>query len=109
MSVLTINGTTNTDGTSGDENSEQRRSWALDCTDVFGRPYSLTITAYRSPKPCIDIKAPSGEYAFVEVNRAGDLAFVLTEARRFVHGGQGGERVRSAPAMRPEREVVAWR
>lgn len=79
MSVLTING-----ATEGTPEDVERRTWALACTDVFGRPYELRITAYRGPTPGIGIQSPTGEYGFVDVNHVRDLSYVLNEAKRFI-------------------------
>lgn len=86
MSMATING-----ANTGKADSEHRRTWAIACTDTFGRDYEMTITAYRggclacSP-PGIGVQSPTGEYAFVHVNRVGDLSYVLNEAKRFLSG-----------------------
>lgn len=83
MGVLTINGATGAEDTP----EVDRRTWALACTDVFGRPYEMVITAYRGSKPGIGIQCPSGEYGFVDVDHVRDLSYVLNEAKRFVGWG----------------------
>lgn len=76
-----IDGDSDAHGMPGD----LRRAWALDCTDAFGRPYVLMVTAYRAPGAGIGFKAPTGEYAFLDADRIGDLDYVLAEARRFIY------------------------
>lgn len=85
MSVLTINGATDADGPEG-----YRRTWALPCTDAFGRPYEMRITAYRGANGGLGVQAPTGEFGFVDANRVEDVAFVINEVMRFLGlGGRG--------------------
>lgn len=69
-------------------------SWRLPCTDAFGRSYELVITAQRGgPASGIGISSPAGEYGLVEVNRVGDLAWVINRATVFIlNGRDGGDR-----------------
>lgn len=83
VSVLTINGATDAEGYGA-----ERRTWTLPCTDVFGRPYEMRITAYRGANPGLGVQAPTGEFGFVEADRVEDVRFVINEAMRFL--GLGG-------------------
>lgn len=85
MSVLTINGATDAEGY-----GDNRRTWALPCTDAFGRPYEMRITAYRGDRPGLGMQAPTGEFGFVDADRVEDVQFVINEAMRFLGvGGRG--------------------
>lgn len=85
MSVLTINGTTDAEGF-----GESRRTWAVACTDVFGRPYEMRITAYRGPGGGLGMQCPTGEFGFVDADHVEDVSWVIHEAMHFLgRGGRG--------------------
>lgn len=87
MNALAADGAPGAEGTPGEGRPSLRHSWAVSCTDAFGRPYQLSITADRSPlQPGIGIKAPTGEFAYVDVDHTTDLIRALTEASRFLRG-----------------------
>lgn len=84
MSVLTINGAAETEGA---PDGHDCRTWVIACTDAFGRPYDMRITARRGSHPGVGVQSPTGEYGFVDANHVAELAYVLAEARRFLGVG----------------------
>lgn len=84
MSALEAGGAPHANGTP-DEEHALRCTWVVSCTDVIGRPYELKITAYRAPlQPGIGLKAPAGEFAYVDINHTPDFVRALTEAHSFL-------------------------
>ncbi|MEV0055554.1 hypothetical protein AB0H34_34280 [Saccharopolyspora shandongensis] len=85
MSGSVITGAAGSNNGPQEARDKDKCSWTLPCTNAFGRSYELVITARRGgPSPGIGISSPAGEYAFMEVDRAGDLVWAINRATAFL-------------------------